>query len=132
MADLIFDFTEADDFEPVPGGVYQATIDATYAQDVRYGREKGTPYVTLGFDITYPEDYERRKVFNKYMLAGKGARITKRLLRSLGLYSDDDGKMIRLDPKVLHGIEVTIRVCEDTMKDGTPTNTVTDVMPVTT
>jgi len=130
MPDIIFDFTEAQEFDrtPVPPGIYHAVIDASYAREVKYGKDKGTPYITLGFSITSPEEYAGRVVFNNYMIAGKGAGNTRSLLRLLGFYSDGDGDMFRFNPNALHGIEVAVRVRERTLPSGDTVNEVAAVM----
>lgn len=132
MPRVIFDFTEAKEFsrDPVPSGTYKATIDASFAREVRTGRDKGTPYVTLGFSIVEPEEYAGRMVFNNYMLAGPGAGNTKALLRSLGLYDDSAGNMFQFNTDELHGYEVMVRVKERALDDGTIVNDVVAVTPV--
>lgn len=133
MARVIFDFTEAKEFDrtPIPAGVYKATIDATYAQEVKFGKEKNTPYVSLGFVITEPEEYAGRVVFNNYMLAGPGSGNTRALLRTLGLYDEGQGNMFQFDTNTLHGYEVTIKVRIRTLNDGTEVNDITLVLPAT-
>jgi hypothetical protein len=130
MPKVILDFTEAVEInrDPVPAGVYRATIDATYAKEIKTGKAKGTPYVSLGFSIVSPEEYAGRMVFNNYMLAGPGAGNTKSLLRVLGLYADSDGNMFQVNTDELHGYEVIVRVKERALDDGTIVN---DVVAVT-
>lgn len=132
MPRVIFDFTEAKEFsrDPVPSGLYKATIDATYARDIKKGKDKGTPYVTLGFVIVEPAEYEGRVVFNNYMLAGPGAGNSKALLRSLGFYAESDGNMFQFNTDELHGYEVMVRVRERALNDGTVVNDVVAVTPV--
>lgn len=131
MSKVVFDFTEAKEIDrtPVPPGVYIATIDATYAQEVKTGREKGTPYVTLGFVIVDPEEYRGKVLFNNYMLAGPGSGNARQLLRNLGFYDDSYGNMFTFNTNELHGIEVKIRVRERTLPDGEKGNEITLVLP---
>lgn len=132
MAQVVFDFTEAVEIDrtPVPPGVYLATIDATYAEEVKVAKnEKATPYVTLGFSIVEPEEYKGRMIFANYMLAGKGAGNSKQLLRNLGLYKDEDGNQFVFDTKMLHGYLVKIRVRLRTLPDGSQGNDVVHVAP---
>jgi hypothetical protein len=131
VPDIIFDFSEAKVFDrtPVPAGIYRATIDASYAKEVRYGRQKGTPYVTLGFVVSSPEEYSGKVLFNNYMIAGPGAGASRNLLEALGYYSEEYGQQIRFNPNVLHGIEVEVRVRETTTNNGDPANEITGVFP---
>lgn len=132
MPKVIFDFTEAVEFsrEPVPAGIYRCEIDATFAREIKTGRAKGTPYVSLGFRVINPEEFEGRVIFNNYMLAGPGAGSTKALLKSLGLYAESDGNMFQFNTDELHGYEVMVRAKERALDDGTIVNDVTAVTPV--
>lgn len=131
MAKVIVDFTEAKEFDrtPVPAGVYRATIDAKYAQEIKIGKAKGTPYISLGFVINEPEDYAGRTVFGNYMLAGPGSGSTRSLLRALGLYEDSEGNVLQFDTNNLHGFDVTIRVRLRALDDGTEVNDIVLVLP---
>lgn len=131
MARVIFDFSEAKEFDrtPIPPGVYVATIDATYAEEVKTGREKGTPYITLGFNIVEPEEYRGRTVFGNYMLSGPGSGNARQLLRNLGFYKDDFGDLFDFDTRSLHGYMVKIRVIQSKRRDGSVANDVILVMP---
>lgn len=133
MAKIICDFTEAKEFDrtPVPAGVYHATIDAKYAQEVKHGKAKGTPYISLGFTISEPEDFAGRVVFGNYMLAGPGSGNTRALLRTLGMYDDAEGNVLQFDTNNLHGYDVTIKVKLRAMNDGTEVNDIALVLPDT-
>ncbi len=132
MAKVIFDFTEVVEFDttPLPPGWYNAVIDATPAEEIRESRETGTLYITLAFEITEPEEYRGRRVFSNYMISGRGAGITRRMLESLGFWTEDMGLQMEFDTRVLHGIAVRIRVRERKRPDGTVTNDVTQVLPL--
>lgn len=130
MAVIICDFTEAKEFDRtvIPDGIYRATIDARYAKDVKYGRDKGTPYISLGFVISEPEEYAGRVVFNNYMLSGPGSGNLRGLFRTLGLYDDSMGKQFQINTNTLQGYEVVIRVKTRALKDGTEVNDVLEVL----
>ncbi|MGD9643994.1 MAG: hypothetical protein AB7V08_14850 [Elusimicrobiales bacterium] len=131
MAKVILDFTEARQFDntPLPPGFYNAVIDATPAEEIRVSRDSGTPYFTLAFEITDPEEYRGRRVFANFMISGPGAGITQRMLANLGLWSEEMGLQPEFDTRVLHGIAVRIRVRENKRPDGTVGNNVTQVLP---
>lgn len=133
MSKVILDFTEAKEFDktPIPPGVYQAQIDASYAQEIRFGKAKGTPYISLGFVVTEPADFAGRVVFSNYMLAGPGAGNTRQLLRTLGLYNDDSGNMLQFDTNMLHGYDVTVKVKLRALDDGSEVNDIAVVLPKT-
>lgn len=131
MAEVVFDFTEAKEIDrtPVPPGVYIATIDASYAEEIKIGREKGTPYISLAFVIQEPEEYRGKHIFSNYMLAGPGSGNARQLLRNLGFYDDAEGNLKAFDTKSLHGYEVKIRVRERRLPDGEIGNDVVLVLP---
>ncbi|MDD4722675.1 MAG: hypothetical protein PHR07_08030 [Acidaminococcaceae bacterium] len=131
MADLIVDFTEAVEFDntPAPAGIYPAVIDASETGEIKYGKEKGTPYFKLNFIITQEGDFEGKKLSNNYMLAGKGTGNLKRLLSTFGLYTDDQGTKIKFNPASLHNLECRIRVAVRNLPDsGDPVNDIKAVM----
>lgn len=132
MPKVILDFSEAKDFDktPVPAGMYKATIDASYAQEIKYGKAKQTPYVSLGYAISEPKEYAGRVVFSNYMLAGPGTGATRGLLRALGLYEDTNGEMFQFNTDTVHGYEVNIKVKLRALPDGTETNDVDLVIPI--
>ncbi len=135
MPKIIVDFTEAVEFDrtPVPAGNYCATIDASFAEEVKQGQEKKTPYITLGFRITKPEDYAGKLVFSNYMLAGKGSGGLKKLLYNLNFYTGDEDAGPKLfDTSTLHGIDVNIRVRMRTTVSGEEANEVVLVVPADT
>ena len=131
MTKVILDFTEAKEFDrtPVPAGVYSADIDASYAQEVKYGKAKGTPYISLGYVITAPEEQAGRVVFGNYMLSGPGAGNTRQLLRVLGMYDDEAGNLMQFDVNSLHGHSVVIKVKMRVLGDGTEANDIAAVLP---
>lgn len=129
MARVIVDFSEAADFSPVPAGIYRATIDARNADEIQYGKEKGTPYVRYDFVINFPEEFAGRVIMSNFMIAGKGAGRLRKLLKDLEMYDDADGSQFNFDTKSLHGIEVDIRVSVRTTDRG-ESNEIVAVMPV--
>lgn len=131
MTKIPFDFTDAVEFnrDPIPAGVYQAQIDASYAQKVEYGKVKNTPYITLGYVITSPEEYVGRVVFSRYMISGPGAGNTRKLLRTLEMYDDSQGALFQFNVNMLHGFAVTIKVTLKASPDGGEFNDVQTVVP---
>jgi|GEM_PF-4946893 hypothetical protein len=111
--EFIVDYSEVDSFEfqPVPNGLYKATIDATMAVScgVRYGQgEKGTPYVTIEF-VVNEGPYQGRKIRDNLMLAGKGAARTGRVLKATG-YEPVAGEKSAFNFRELHNKHVVIKV----------------------
>lgn len=105
MPRITIDATEATSFEPVPNGTYDVKV--SQIKDVKTSA-KGTPYFSVGFEIT-DGDYAGRWVWSNYMLAGKGTGITLDFLnKALGEeFSSEDGSF-DFDDEDLLGSELQI------------------------
>lgn len=111
--EFIIDFTDVSttDFEPIPDGIYSAVVDVTTIKDegIRYGQNKGTPYVRIGFEIVSPPEFAKRKVVDQFMMAGPGAKKLARLLKAVGVTPELNARQ-RFNFKTIHGRPCTIKV----------------------
>ncbi len=130
-SEFILDFSDVStvEFEPVPVGVYSAIIDATPVESdgIKYGQGKGTPYVRIGFTITSPQEYAKRKVYDQFMLAGPGAVKTARLIKAVGIDPTLGGKQ-QFNFKKIHGKPCTIKVSQREY-NGQMYNKIDSIMP---
>src|SRR6266576_1237413 len=79
MAQVVPDFSEAQDFSPFPPGVYAAVIDSVENFDAK---ESKTPMIKVRFEISTDKKYRNkqgeegstqgRKVFRNFPLKGAG------------------------------------------------------------
>lgn len=127
MAEYIFDFSEAVEFDrsPIPAGVYNAIVDTSFSNDLKESA-KGNRYFVLAFDIIDGE-YEGRKVFTTCMLTGRGAGFTKALLKNLGYYDNSQGARVKFNVNELQGLACVIKVKVGNDQNGEPRNEVVTV-----
>lgn len=84
--EFLVDFTELQEYEVVPAGIYILKVAPTGEEVVQYGQsEKRTPYIRLRFEVVAPEEHAGTSIWQNLMLAGKGTRLTAELLRALGI-----------------------------------------------
>ena len=111
--------------DPIPSGVYNATVDTSRASvDVS---SNGTPYVTITFVISDGE-FAGRKVTQRYYLSDKAQKIFNKVIDTLGLAPETDGEF-PFDTDAMHGKPCRIRVARRDGDNGGQYNEVTAVMP---
>lgn len=143
MSPVNIDFSNAKEshFEPLPRGVYGATVfEATMTETGEGGKlPAGTPRISVQFKITEPEEYANRRVFTGYIIPPadypKAETMTNMLftfLRAIG-YSDAELKKLKKlpDPDEFAGRECKVRLGtqEYPPNSGEINNTVRDVLP---
>ena len=126
MARVHVDLSETQDFEPLPAGAYLVAI-------TRYELKKtqaGDP--AINYTLTVQEgDYTGRKIWLFGMLVGKGAFVTKNLLKASGI--ECDSEQLDFDPDDLIGVEilVTLKVeIRNIAGEDRPTNAVEKIQAV--
>ncbi len=79
--DYVVDFSEVEEFVPIPTDIYFAEI---FQAEFKLSRQNQVPMLSVNYVILEGE-YEGRKIFgDNWMLAGGGAWRGKRNLRTLG------------------------------------------------
>ncbi|BCV23330.1 DUF669 domain-containing protein [Gelria sp. Kuro-4] len=117
MPKLLLDFNDVDlegGFTPVPAGIYEARID-TSEVEVKTS-QNGNAYVTLVFVIENHPEFTGHKVFENFMIRGKGAWKMGRLLKTLGLLPTD-AISFPFDTAELHNKRCKIKVKQETYED---------------
>lgn len=118
--EVLVDLSGAVEFERVPDGEYQATIS-----DVEAGVSKeGNPKLTWTFVITDEGPAHARQMLRHTPTTGKGAGLTKQVLKALGV--DTDAPELRVRPSSYVGKNVTLVVGE---QKGTEFSEIKKVRP---
>lgn len=111
------DFSAAVNFAAVPEGDYTAVIES-----VESGRTKptadnpeGNPKVVFRFKVVDEGPAKGRVFFRHAPTTGKGAGLTKEVLRAIGVPVDGDRIRFRLSQAV--GAKLTLHVTLDESKD---------------
>lgn len=106
------DFSDIEDFEPVPAGVYDAEIIQS-----KPGKSKaGYPKITLQWRILEGE-MENRRIFQDLTFHPKALFATKAVLVGLGFDKEFKGEV---DPEELIGLNATINVAVEESEQINP------------
>jgi len=126
----MMDFSDVnlDGFEPLPKGTYNVEISTEKADEVKVGGGKGTEYITLTFNVLDGE-YAGRKIFENFMVTGKGVFKLGQLLKVVGLLTDSNRSNFKFDTFDLEGKQLRIVVGERVYEDKTY-NEVKSMLPL--
>jgi len=124
-----FDGTLGGSFEPLPVGVYNVTVDTSKTDEVKKGAT--TEYVRLGFIVTDGE-LANRRVYDNFMIAGKGVWKLGALLVATGLMTPENREQFKFNADDLHGMGVRIRVSQREYPEGSKefVNEIKGIMPL--
>ena len=127
--DFLVDYSDLQEFEAVPAGVYILKVAPTGEEIVQYGQsEKRTPYIRLRFEVASPDEYAGTYIWQNLMLAGKGTRLTAELQRALGMEVTKGGTS-KLPLYEMRGKLVAAKVAQGEY-NGNPTNEIRAFIPV--
>lgn len=113
MPRLTLDLTEAQVFEPIPEGLYDATIsDVSEPQ-----RGPKSAYVRVEFTIS-DGPHEGRKIWRNYPIEGRGAGFFIDLANKAVGAELSPGDMVDFDTDDLVGAEVRILVSQTEFPEG--------------
>jgi len=114
-------------FEPVPKGIYEVTIDASWSDEIRTS-QNGTQYISLCFVINDGE-YANRKIFDNFMIEGKGIWKLGKLLVAIDMLDPANPSDVRVDTRDLHGKVLKVRV-DQREYNGEIKNEIKDFLPL--
>lgn len=125
------DFSEVQNFEPVPSGVY--TVRVASIEDKQAGenaQNPGAPMLLWSFEVTEPEEFAGRRIFNNTMLSGKALFNLRNTLKALDPENADeyDGE-IEFEPEDFINKECVIEVSQEPYNDRM-TNRIKKFMPL--
>lgn len=131
------DFTDFDgslesrSFDPVPSGYYEVLVDTSSVEEIKKGEK--SEYVRLAFTITQDGDFKGQKLFDNFMIGGKGVWKLGALLVATGLMGKDDRGRIKLDFDQLHNKACKLRVALTSYTDAEgkekPKNEIKAILP---
>lgn len=94
---LVFDLSNVEEekkFEVIPKGTYPAVVDT-----LDFGESKaGNPMITIAYSLTDPE-YENRKIYDYWVLTGKGADFGLGKLKKFLTKVCPDVDIVSFNPK---------------------------------
>lgn len=121
-----FDGTLGGSFEALPVGFYNTIIDTSKLEEVKKGAT--TEYVRIGFTVSEGE-FANRKVYDNFMLSGKGVWKLGALLVATGLMTPENRDTYLFNADDAHGLAVRIRVSQRDY-NGEPVNEIKAIMPI--
>lgn len=127
MPKLVLEWDESDlrSNEPLPAGIYNATIDTS---DSKFNKtEDGKPYITVSFVIA-DGDFAGRKLTQKYFLHKDARWKLNNVLHAFGLLPETPGRF-QFDTDQLHGLKARIKVKQRAYNERIY-NEVEEVLPI--
>ena len=118
------DFSNTGDstFEPLPAGLYPATV---FDIKQKVGKDSGQPYLEFTFALS---DQNGRRAWSNYSLQPAALWKLKSTLLALGVPAKSLEGNFELDPKDLLGRECVLELIVDSWQ-GKATNSVNEVHP---
>jgi len=106
MTTFVVDFTQVEDFEPLPVDLYELEIKEV---QLKQSKTKGEPMLGIKLEVIAGE-FEGRSIFTNLMLAGRGLGITKQAFKALQIPGGE------LDVEDLIGATCTARLTQNVYK----------------
>lgn len=106
MPDFAVDFSNVEDFEPLPVDLYEVEVKEV---SLKNSQSKGEPMLAIQLEVLDGE-YQGRKIFTNLMLAGAGMGITKQAFKALQIPSGE------MNTEDMIGATATIRVTQRVYK----------------
>lgn len=106
MPGFVVDFTNTEDFEPMPVALYEIEIKEV---QLKTSKTKGEPMLGIKMEVIAGE-YAGRSIFTNLMLAGRGLGITKQAFKALQIPGGE------LDTDDLLGATCTVRLTQNVYK----------------
>ena len=122
---LNLDFTGVTDgFEAMPVGLYLAIV-----QKIERKQSKaGNPMLVVTFNVTEPEEFAGRKLWDRLSLLPQSMWVVKRFLKGVGVADEDLTGPLQIDLDEVIGAE-TVVVIEQGMYEGKTTSNISKYLP---
>ena len=106
MPEFVVDFSNTEDFEPLPVDLYEMEVKEV---QLKSSKTKGEPMLSIKMEVIAGE-YVGRSVFTNLMLVGRGLGITKQAFKALQIPGGE------LDTDDLVGACCTVRLTQNVYK----------------
>lgn len=106
MPTFVVDFTNVEDYEPLPVDLYEIEVKEV---QLKNSRNKNEPMLSIKVEVI-AGDYEGRSIYTNLMLAGRGLGITKQAFTALQIPAGE------LDVDDLVGATATVRLIQNIYK----------------